>query len=153
MARQWFNEVNEFVVSQLNLQLNRKSRYYPANLGLDFVGYRIYNDYLLLRPLSKKKLASLINDYEHCVIDTSDFVQRINAWHGYARHADTHRLVDSRLGKYRDILPVVFRVDSSKIATSDLRKSTKTTSPQDWLLLETDTEWSQTLLRLTPTSL
>ena len=129
MARQWFNEVNEFVVSQLNLQLNRKSRYYPANLGLDFVGYRIYNDYRLLRPRSKKKLASLINDYEHGVIDASDFVQRINAWHGHARHADTRRLVDSRLGKYRDILPVVFRVDSSKIATSDIRESTKTTSP------------------------
>lgn len=129
MARQWFNEINEFVVSQLNLRLNQKSRYYPAKLGLDFVGYRIYNDYRLLRLRSKKKLASLISDYERGVIGTGDFVQCINAWHGHARHADAHRLVDSRLGKYRDILPAVFRVDSSKIATSDLRESTKTTSP------------------------
>lgn len=107
-ARQWFNQINKFVVGQLNLQLNRKSRYYPASLGLDFVGYRIYNNYRLIRQRSKKKLANLINDYEHGVIDASDFIQRINAWHGHAKHADTCHLVNSRLGQYCNILPVVF---------------------------------------------
>ena len=121
-ARQWFNEINEFVVGRLNMQLNRKSRYYPASLGLDFVGYLIYDGYRLLRRRSKKKLTNLIRDYERCIIDTDDFIRRINAWHGHAMHADTYFLVNNRLGKYRDILPVVFPDgDIIKMTTSNLR--------------------------------
>ena len=107
-ARRWFNEIGEFVGQCLNMQLNRKSRYYPGNQGLDFVGYIIHPDYRLLRRRSKRKLANLIDDYERGLIETDDFIRRVNAWSGHAKHADTYRLIHNQLTPYRDILPVVF---------------------------------------------
>lgn len=107
-AREWFAAIRRFVCERLNLQLNPKSWYYPASFGLDFVGYRIYNDYRLLRKRSKAKLRDIIADYETGAINEDGFVRRINAWVGHARHADTYHLIQHNLLPYRDILPVVF---------------------------------------------
>jgi hypothetical protein len=55
-ARTTMRQMGEFVDSQLRLRLNRKSRVYPACLGLDFCGYRLFDDYTLLRKRSKRKM-------------------------------------------------------------------------------------------------
>lgn len=108
IARQWFDEIGGFVQTNLNMRLNRKSCYYPASHGLDFVGYRIYNDFRLLRKRSKRKLRAIIADYEAGVDSRDIFIQRINAWSGHAGHADTYRLIQAKLSQYADILPIVF---------------------------------------------
>lgn len=122
-AREWFVAIGQFVRERLNLQLNPKSWYYPAKSGLDFVGYRIHNDYRLLRKRSKAKLRGIIADYETSVINEDGFVRRINAWVGHARHADTYHLIQHNLLPYRDILPVVFPVmdKKKKVVTPNLR--------------------------------
>lgn len=103
-----YSRVEEFLHDRLALRLNPKSRYYPGTMGLDFAGYRIYNDYLLLRRRSKKKLIDIIRDYQRGRDDQTRFVMRINSWHGHASHADAYRYTRCHLTGYRDILPVVF---------------------------------------------
>lgn len=108
VARQWFDIISVFVRQNLNMQLNRKSRYYPSGQGLDFVGYRIYNDFRLLRKRSKKKLRAIISDYESGIDSQARFIQRVNAWAGHASHANARHLIEAKLSRYADILPVIF---------------------------------------------
>lgn len=109
-ARNWFGQINQFVNEQLDMKLNIKSTYWPTGTerGLDFVGYRIYNDFRLLRRRSKKKIVQIIDDFENGTDSAEKFIQRANAWHGHVMHADSHRLVERYLGDYASILPVVF---------------------------------------------
>ena len=37
-----------YVNNKLKLELNRKSCYYPSRLGIDFCGYIIHEDYILV---------------------------------------------------------------------------------------------------------
>ncbi len=121
IAKQWFAQIDRFVAERLNMRLNGKSCYYPTGRGLDFVGYIIHHDYRLLRRRSKRKLAELIDNYERGLIETDDFIRRINAWSGHARHADTYRLIYDRLTPYRDLLPVVFPTSSGGDTESSLQ--------------------------------
>ena len=121
-ARRWFSDIEEFVHDQLNLKLNCKSCYYPGSQGLDFVGYRIHNDYRLIRKRSKYKLAMIIDDFENKIDEQDRFVQRVNAWAGHAGHADTYRLVQRRLVQYSQILPTVFPPDKDP-ASGDAESS------------------------------
>lgn len=109
-ARSWFSQINQFVNEQLDMKLNIKSMYWPTGTerGLDFVGYRLYNDFRLLRRRSKKKIVQIIDDFENGTDSVEKFIQRANAWHGHVMHADSHRLVKRYLGDYAPILPVVF---------------------------------------------
>lgn len=114
IAREWYARVEAFVHQRLNMTLNRKSRYYPASHGLDFVGYKIHNDFRLIRKRSKRKIHDIIDDYENGVDSVERFVCRVNAWYGHVNHADAYHLTCSRLGKYADKLPVVFPPDNAK---------------------------------------
>lgn len=107
-AKWLFGVLEDYLWGHLRLRLNPKSRYYPSRQGLDFAGYRIYEDYRLLRRRSKAKIKEIVHDFETGCDSQQRFVERTNAWHGHVRHADSYRYVTQRLGQYRDILPVVF---------------------------------------------
>lgn len=55
-AKRIYGLIESFVNNKLNLELNRKSRYFPSRLGCDFCGYVLYNDYRLLRKRSIKSM-------------------------------------------------------------------------------------------------
>lgn len=130
-ARRWFSNIEESVHDKLNLRLNRKSCYYPGSQGMDFVGYRIHNDYRLIRKRSKHKLAMIIDDFENKIDEQDRFVQRVNAWAGHASHADTYRLVQRRLTQYSQILPAIFppNKDLTGGDTESSLVTTKSVSP------------------------
>ena len=119
IASEWFAQIQSFVVERLNMSLNTKSRYYPCSQGLDFIGYRIYNDYRLLRKRSKRHLSEMISEYEKGMVNDEQFVRRINSWHGHAIHADTHHLIERKLSPYQDMLPVVFPANDSSGCLGD----------------------------------
>ena len=48
--------IENFLNDKLHLQLNKKSKYFHNSFGIDFLGYRAFNDYLLLRKNSKRKI-------------------------------------------------------------------------------------------------
>lgn len=107
-ARLLLGAVQEFVGANLKLELNHKSQVYPARRGVNFAGYRIHYGYKLLRRRSKERLLELIDLYETGKISTKEFVTRVTAWYGHARHADCARFAIKHLGRYRQLLPRVF---------------------------------------------
>lgn len=99
-ARRWFETIDKFVNERLHLKLNPKSRYYPGGHSLDFIGYLIYEDHILLRKRSKRHLLETISDFKDGVIDKDKFCERCNAWAGHAMHGNAYNYAVKQLGPY-----------------------------------------------------
>lgn len=54
-AKNILKVIRKYLKDFLHLELNSKCKYYPSNKGINFCGYVIFNDYILLRKRSKKK--------------------------------------------------------------------------------------------------
>lgn len=53
-------EIKNFLSTNLKLELNPKTRYYPSKFGVNFCGYVIHEDYMLLRKSCIKKIKKRI---------------------------------------------------------------------------------------------
>ncbi len=101
-ARKYKLLIEVFLNQKLKLNLNRKSKYYPNNLGVDFCGYRIYETHLLIRKRSKQKIKALVKkantDFINNRLDFTNIRMCYNSWRAHARHANTYHLIN----KYHD---------------------------------------------------
>lgn len=104
-ARRIYRKIQSFLAESLHLSLNPKSRYYPAQHGLDFCGYKIYPYHKKLRKRSKRKLCEIIDSFERSIDSEERFEARTNAWLGHAMHADAYTYTMRKLAKYREQFP------------------------------------------------
>ena len=95
-ARNIYNLVEVFISNKLNLELNRKSRYYKNKEGIDFLGYIIYEDYIKVRKRSIKKMNKKIKIwnklYKEEKLNKKKFILSFNSWLGYIKHANSYNL-------------------------------------------------------------
>lgn len=94
----WQEQVIHFLYNELYLSVNpRKIRLYPAHLGVTFVGYKIYSNYLLLRSSSVRRFKKLyrkrLREYSHNLIDDDKLQDTLNSWEAHARHASSDGLI------------------------------------------------------------
>ena len=92
-ARRIFFLVEEFIFSKLNLKLNRKSRYYPSYLGIDFCGYKIYESHKVLRKRSINGMRKKFNLWFKNKISYEELVSFFVSWKGHAKHSDCDDLI------------------------------------------------------------
>ena len=89
------NKIEIFLKDELNLELNNRSIYFPNRLGIDFCGYRIFNNYRLIRKRIKRKINTCINKWMKLVIlgclDIKKMEQSINSYYGYLNHCNSYR--------------------------------------------------------------
>ena len=94
-----FKAIEKFLQEHLKLKLNPKSRYFPSKMGIDFCGYRIYEDYKLIRKRSirkiKKKIVKWNNLYTDDNIDYHKVIVCWNAFLNHSSHADSYNLQNS----------------------------------------------------------
>lgn len=95
-CKQMKHKIEQFVQNHLALELNDKSRYYPASQGLNFCGYRIWPTHRLLRTRSKRKIKNKIKKWNHLweekQLDFSIAMPSLQSWIGHALHANTFDL-------------------------------------------------------------
>lgn len=87
-------KIETFLKEKLHLELNDKSRYYPAAQGVNFCGYRIWPTHRLLRTRSKRKIKTKIKKWnkiwrEH-ELDFSIAMPSLQSWIGHASHANSY---------------------------------------------------------------
>lgn len=99
-AERIFHLVDEFVQKRLHLQLNPKSAKYPRRKGIDFVGYIIYEDYMLIRHRSKRKIGKIIRAFKDGSNNEQLFRRRVTSWLGHVMHANSYRYAVTRLYDY-----------------------------------------------------
>lgn len=89
------NKIEFFLKDELKLELNNRSIYFPNRLGIDFCGYRIFNNYRLIRKRIKRKINTCINKWMKLVIlgclDIKKMEQSINSYYGYLKHCNSYR--------------------------------------------------------------
>ncbi len=77
--------IKQFLYQELNLAINpQKIIIFPCSLGIDFLGYVIFKDHILLRKATVKKFLRKIKN--------KNSTERNTAWLAYAKHANSYLL-------------------------------------------------------------
>jgi retron-type reverse transcriptase len=89
----WKNQINEFLRRELKLELHpEKSRIIPLSKGIDFVGFRNFYYYKLLRKRNIKKMLSKIEYYKNGEMQHNKLIESFQGWQAYAKWANTYKL-------------------------------------------------------------
>ena len=90
-------EIVKFSYDQLYLTAHpKKIRIFPADKGIDFLGYVIFKDHILLRSSNvrkfRKKYRKLLTKVREGKISKEEAWQSIQSWIAHAKQADSCRL-------------------------------------------------------------
>lgn len=103
-------QIEEYLNGELLLQLNRKTAVFPISQGIDFLGYRIWPEYRLMRKRSvkkfKRKLRVFEKKYAVGEITFKEIDWSVQSWLGHAKHANTYRLRRKIFNEFRLVRPV-----------------------------------------------
>lgn len=103
-CKKTFEEIRFFLLGKLHLDLNDKSRYYPNSMGINFCGFRIYEDYKLLRVRFKYQINKKIKIwnylYKDNILNSKKMILSWNSLLGHAKHCDSYRFI-SKCKKYK----------------------------------------------------
>jgi RNA-directed DNA polymerase len=90
----WKKEINEFLRYNLKLELHpQKSRIIPLSKGIDFVGFRNFYYYRLLRRRNINNMKNKVISFRNNEILYEKFIQSFRGWYAYAKWADSFKLV------------------------------------------------------------
>ena len=91
--KKWKIEIDRFLRDKLNLELHpQKSKIIPLSRGIDFVGFRNYWYYRLLRKRNVRKMYSKVNDYKHNKMSKEKLLESFQGWQAYSKWADSYKL-------------------------------------------------------------
>ena len=91
--------MREFLIEKLHLQLNNKTSIRTETQGIDFCGYRIWRDHILLRKKTalkmKHRLKYLAKAYARGDSGLKDYRNTLMSYDGILQHCDGYRLRES----------------------------------------------------------
>ncbi len=99
-SRAWLNQIKcdikkHLITLRLRLHDN-KSRIFRTTDGVDFLGYRIYPNYMRVRKSIvkryRRKLKNMAEQYKHRNIKIPEINNSIQSWIGHVKHADSYQL-------------------------------------------------------------
>lgn len=96
--RGWFNEIQRYSNEKMNMKIS-KWQISPVSRGINFLGYRIWPRYKLLRKASVIQAKRKIKKYIKTG-NTDSLTKFIASWRGHASHADTFNLFNHMELKY-----------------------------------------------------
>jgi len=103
-AREYKKILEEYLKENLHLEFNKKTRYYPNSMGVDFCGYKVFETHRLIRKRSKDKMRRRIRkwnkDYRKGILNLKEVEESWNAWLGHISHANCYTLQN----RYHDLM-------------------------------------------------
>ncbi len=91
-------KIEKFLNENLGLKLNSKTTYFKINCGVNFLGYKVFYNHILLRTSNKKKIYKKIKKlnklYENKTFDFEKARQSLNSWIGHAKNANSYHLIN-----------------------------------------------------------
>ena len=89
----WKEEINNFLAYKLKLELHPdKSNIVPLSKGIDFLGFRNFYHYKLLRKRNIRKIKFKIKTYKEGKITKEKFQEIFQGWQAYAKWANSYKL-------------------------------------------------------------
>ena len=95
--------IRDFLVMELHLALNRKTRIFPIGQGVDFAGYRHWTDHILPHrrnvARAKQRFMKLSNLYARGVVDLPRVRSSVASFVGYMKHCNGGKSARSALDR------------------------------------------------------
>lgn len=99
--KDWKKEIEVFLRENLKLELHpQKSRVISLSKGIDFVGFRNFYHFRLLRKRNIRKMFSVVKKYKQGELTKDKLLESFQGWNAYAKWADSFGL---RRGVVREI--------------------------------------------------
>lgn len=93
---QYKAEVEEFLNTRLQLNLNNKTALRPTSLGIEFVGYKIWSTHIKLRKSTALKMKRGLNhvkkEYEQGRLPLEKVHETMNSYYGLMQHCNSYNL-------------------------------------------------------------
>ncbi len=89
----WKQEINKFLKKDLKLELHPdKSKISSISRGVDFVGFRNFYNYRLLRKRNIRKMDLIVKKYKGKEVSKDKLFAVFQGWQAYAKWANTYKL-------------------------------------------------------------
>ena len=89
----WKQEIDKFLKEKLKIELHsQKSRIISLSHGVDFVGFRNFYHYKLLRKRNIRKMLKIIGKYKNGEFSKEKMLESFQGWNAYAKWANTLNL-------------------------------------------------------------
>ena len=89
-AKYVYNKVEEFVNNVLDIKLNPKSRYYKSVRGINFCGYIIFEEFILLRKRIKKNIIKTVRLYNNSKLSSEQYIRKMVSYMGHIKWANSY---------------------------------------------------------------
>lgn len=101
---QWKIAIDNFLRGKLKLELHpQKSKIIPLSRGVDFVGFRNFYHFRLLRKRNIGKILSKVKKYKSGELAKEKMLESFQGWNAYAKWANSYKLRKEVVKKiYRD---------------------------------------------------
>ena len=86
-----FDKIRNVLNDKLCLELNKKSRYYPSEMGIIFCGYKIYETHILIKNGNKYRIKKIIRKGKN------GNSRSINDFFSYLKHADSYNFINNNM--------------------------------------------------------
>lgn len=97
----WMKQINEFLKEKLKLELHPdKSKIISLSKGIDFVGFRNFYYYKLLRKRNIRNIDRKIKKFSCKEINNNKIVEIFQGWNAYAKWADSFELIKKLQKKF-----------------------------------------------------
>lgn len=96
----WKTQISQFLCEKLKLELHPdKSKIIPLSQGIDFVGFRKFFHFKLLRKRNIRKMRRKIDHFANDEVSYREMTQSYQGWQAYAKWANTFNLRKKMLKK------------------------------------------------------
>jgi len=90
---EWKKRIDEFLREKLKLELHPdKSKIIPLSKGIDFVGFRNFYHFRLLRKRNIRNLESKVELFRQGLIEEERLIESFKGWKAYARWSNSFNL-------------------------------------------------------------
>lgn len=92
-AKKILLNIKEFLMNNLKLELNRKTKILKNKCGINYCGYIIYETHILVRKRCKKKFLK-------CIKNNNMNLQKFNSFISHVKHANSYNLINKYYNLY-----------------------------------------------------
>lgn len=100
----WKDYIDNYLENKLKLHLNHKTALRPIGQGIEFVGYRIWPNYVTLRKSTslrmKRRLKYVMKQYRDYKMDFSKVTETVASYRAMLKHCDCKELNEKIWGDF-----------------------------------------------------
>lgn len=89
----WKQAIDKFLKEKLKIELHpQKSRVISLSRGIDFVGFRNFYHFRLLRKRNIRKMFVKVTRFKEMAIPKGEILDSFQGWNAYAKWTDSFKL-------------------------------------------------------------